>query len=47
MREKAFLRLLIAVAAVGALAIVALTIYTIIAYQNCSIISFIANERWP
>lgn len=47
MPQKIFLRLLIAVAALGAIAVTALTVYTIIAYQNCSIISFIANERWP
>ena len=46
MRDKLFIRLLIAVLAVCMIATAAHLIYAIEAYQHCSIIYFIGKELW-
>ena len=46
MSDKIFYRLLIAVLAVCMIATIVHLIYTIDAYQHCSIICFIGKELW-
>lgn len=44
MSDKKFYTILMIVLALGVISTVALTIYTAHLYNNCSIISYIANE---
>lgn len=46
MKDKLFLKLLIAILAVCLLATVIHLIYAVYAYQHCSIIYFIGKELW-
>ena len=46
MSDRTFLRILIAVASAGMIATAAHCIYICLAYQNSSIIQFIARELW-
>lgn len=46
MNEKLFKRLFIAMIAICSVATVAHLLYAIFAYQNASIIAFIAGELW-
>lgn len=45
MSDKTFRQLLILTAAIGAISLIALVIYTAVLYSDVSIISFIANGR--
>ena len=47
MSDRTFLRLWITVVLLGMLATIAHCIYIYFAYQNSSIIQFIARELWP
>ncbi|MBR4733490.1 MAG: hypothetical protein IK081_12050 [Lachnospiraceae bacterium] len=47
MSDRAFIRLMIIVILLGMLATIAHCIYICFAYQNSSIIQFIARELWP
>jgi len=46
MSDRIFIRLLVAVLAVCMIATAAHLVYTIHAYQHCSIIYFIGGELW-
>ena len=46
MKDKLFIRLLIAVLAVCLVVTIAHLVYAIDAYQHCSIIYFIGEELW-
>lgn len=45
MSDKLFRRLLVLFTVIGCLFTIALVVYTIVLYRDCSIISFIANGR--
>lgn len=45
MNDKLFKRILTAVAAVGTVTTIALILYTVSLFSDCSIISYIANWR--
>ncbi|MBR4021201.1 MAG: hypothetical protein IKI94_01165 [Ruminococcus sp.] len=45
MSDKLFRRLLTAVTIIGCISTILLLVYTIYLYNDCSIISFIANGR--
>ena len=46
MNPKTYRMLLRIVVIVGLLSVVALTIWTVIAYRNASIINYVAGELW-
>lgn len=45
MSEKLFRCIFIALFAIGLISVIALVCYTVYLYNNCSIISYIANGR--
>lgn len=45
MNEKLFRGIILTLLILGILSVIALTVYTILLQQNCSIISYIANGR--
>ena len=46
MRPKSYQRLLRIVVILGLISVVALTVWTVIAYRNASIINYVAGELW-
>lgn len=46
MSDRKFIRILIIVALIGMIATIAHCVYICFAYQNASIIQFIARELW-
>ena len=46
MKQKTYQILMTVFVCVGLLSLIALTVYTIIAYRNASILNFIAEELW-
>lgn len=45
MSEKLFRRIIFALLAIGLVSVIVLVCYTVYLYNNCSIISYIANGR--
>ena len=46
MNKNPYDRLFRLILAIGLLSLVALTVYTVIAYRNASILNYIAGELW-
>ncbi len=46
MNPKSYQRLLRIVVILGLISVVALTVWTVIAYRNASIINYVAGELW-
>ena len=46
MSKKTYSRLFNLILIIGLLSVIALTAYTVIAYQNASVLNYIAEEIW-
>lgn len=46
MSKKTYSRLFNLILIIGLLSVIALTVYTVIAYQNASVLNCIAEEIW-
>ena len=46
MSKKSYSRLFNLILIIGLLSVIALTVYTVIAYQNASVLNYIAEEIW-
>lgn len=44
MSDKAFKRIVTAIMVLGVISVIAITLYTVYLYTDCSIISYIANR---